>query len=300
MRRLPWLLVVAVLGVVPAWAQYPEVDALLEAFFAKDLATVARHLPPSLEKSLSELPPTDRASIEQELLIAEKMKRERLRAVRGNGGEVLLTVNNPSEPSDQPVEISLEKRLSDGSESVLRLKVHGEEQPGKPDEAFTLWMRFVEGEWRLYEAQFPSGEKINLDDPGLLDRVSNSRLHANEASALGGLRTLNVAAVTYASTYPDVGFPPSLEVLGGDDEGEPSSTRSKLVAASLTTAPYEKSGYRFSYRPGGGSPIAAYTIVVRPIDFGTTGKRSFFADESGVIRYTDEAREPTVQDKPLQ
>ncbi len=299
MRRLPWLLVVAVLGVVPAWAQYPEVDALLEAFFAKDLSVVGKHLPPALEKSFSQLSPFDRASIEKELLLAEKMKRESLNVVRGDGGEVLLTVNNPSEPSHKPVEISLEKRLSDGAESVLRLKVHSEEQ-GKPDEAFTLWMRFVEGEWRLYEAQSPSGEKINLDDPGLLDRVSSSRLHANEASAIGSLRTLNTAAVTYASTYPDVGFPPSLEVLGGDDEDEPSSTRSKLVAASLTTAPYEKSGYRFSYRPGGGSPIAAYTIIVRPIDFGTTGKRSFFTDESGVIRYTDDAREPTVQDKPLQ
>src|SRR5579863_8468103 len=47
-----------------------------------------------------------------------------------------------------------------------------------------------------------------------IPNLLTARMSANEASAVGSLRTINVAAVTYSATYGD-GFPPSLGVLGG-------------------------------------------------------------------------------------
>lgn len=54
-------------------------------------------------------------------------------------------------------------------------------------------------------------------------------------------------------------------------------------------------GYIFSlmYR------TATFEIVAVPIQPKKTGNRSFYADETGVIRYTTENRAATAEDPPL-
>ena len=47
-----------------------------------------------------------------------------------------------------------------------------------------------------------------------IPNLLRSRMAANEASAVGSLRTINTAEVTYSNTYPTVGFG-NLGVLGG-------------------------------------------------------------------------------------
>jgi len=39
-----------------------------------------------------------------------------------------------------------------------------------------------------------------------IPNLLRSRMAANEASAVGSLRTINTAQVTFASTYPSIGF----------------------------------------------------------------------------------------------
>ena len=56
----------------------------------------------------------------------------------------------------------------------------------------------------------------------------------------------------------------------------------------LTTAPPDPSGH-----------IIHFTVTARPQKYGKYGTRSFFADESGVIRFTAEDRAPTVEDPAL-
>src|SRR5579862_8248747 len=64
-----------------------------------------------------------------------------------------------------------------------------------------------------------------------IPNLLRSRMAANEASAVGSLRTVNTAAVTFSSTYSD-GFPPSLGVLGGA-----SGTTTASCTASLLIDP---------------------------------------------------------------
>jgi len=59
----------------------------------------------------------------------------------------------------------------------------------------------------------------------------------------------------------------------------------------------EKSGYVFKYQRISNE---TYSIVARPKQFGTAGTRNFFTDQSGVIRVTNEDREATVNDEPLE
>ena len=56
-----------------------------------------------------------------------------------------------------------------------------------------------------------------------IPNLLRSRIAANEASAVGSLRTINTAEVTYASTYPMVGFAPDLDTLGGSGTSASSS-----------------------------------------------------------------------------
>ena len=114
---------------------------------------------------------------------------------------------------------------------------------------------------------------------------------------MGSLRTLNTAMVTYASTYPDLGFPSSISLLAGNGG---SSDHAGLIDPTLGTPPYEKSGYHFTYSSDGDSPNTTYKIKGRPMEFGVTGTRSFFTDQSGVIRSTKEDKEPTAEDSPLE
>ena len=52
-----------------------------------------------------------------------------------------------------------------------------------------------------------------------IPNLLRSRIAANEASAVGSLRTINTAEVTYASTYPSNGFASALTTLGPPSGG---------------------------------------------------------------------------------
>lgn len=133
-----------------------------------------------------------------------------------------------------------------------------------------------------------------------IPNLLRSRTVANEASAVGSLRTINVAAVTYASMYPKAGFPSSLESMGGSSPCTESSTSACLIDSALASG--LKSGYGFTYAPedaDGDQVIEAYTVQAVPINPGNTGNRSFCSDESGVIRSTT-SEVCTRESPPLQ
>src|SRR5437879_4046801 len=78
-----------------------------------------------------------------------------------------------------------------------------------------------------------------------IPNLLRARIAANEASAVGILRTLNTAALTYHASYPEAGYPARLEQLAGNS-GQPQTIETAgLVDASLTSG--QKSGYRFTY-----------------------------------------------------
>src|SRR5712692_9755584 len=71
-----------------------------------------------------------------------------------------------------------------------------------------------------------------------------SRIAANQASAVGSLRTINTAEVTYASTY-NTGYSLTLSALDGT--GVASINAAGLIDSILGAAPSVKSGYDFYY-----------------------------------------------------
>jgi prepilin-type N-terminal cleavage/methylation domain-containing protein len=122
-----------------------------------------------------------------------------------------------------------------------------------------------------------------------IPNLLRSRMAANEASAVGSLRTLNTAAVTYSTTY-GIGYPSALADLS--PAATATSTDADLIDSVLASG--TKSGYTFTWAGGGD----VYSITAAPTTPNTTGQRYFFTDQSGVIR-ADSAGAADVNSTPI-
>src|SRR5205814_5788358 len=101
---------------------------------------------------------------------------------------------------------------------------------------------------------------------------------ANEASAVGSIRTINTSAVTYSTTYPDVGYPIALTQLAPASPA--TSANADLIDSVLAGG--TKSGYTFAMTKGTstGTPQTTYDISAAPVST-SSGTRYFFSDQSG-------------------
>ncbi len=131
-----------------------------------------------------------------------------------------------------------------------------------------------------------------------IPNLLRAKMAANEASAVGSLRTINTSAVEYSTTY--FGYPGSLADLGGATTAAATSAAAELIDTVLAAG--TKSGYTFSYAAGTADAtgsVNTYTITATPVVVGTTGQRMFFTDQSGVIRANSTGSGATVSSTPI-
>ena len=140
-----------------------------------------------------------------------------------------------------------------------------------------------------------------------IPNLMRSRMAANESSAVGSVRTINTAEVSYAAAFPDTGFSADLASLGGSAAvcapGVAATTTSGCYIDSLLSVVAQKSGYKFDAagaKATGSLTNNIYTVTAVPLGVGSTGNRGFFSDQSGVIRYTLDGSVPTGASSPLQ
>jgi prepilin-type N-terminal cleavage/methylation domain-containing protein len=115
-----------------------------------------------------------------------------------------------------------------------------------------------------------------------IPNLLNARMAAYEASAVQSIKTINTAEITYNSSYPTVGYAPTLAVLGGVSPCTPSSTTACLIDNILASG--TKAGYNFTAIGSGGPPASSYYATAVPITVNRTGTRSFCSFEDAVIR----------------
>jgi type IV pilus assembly protein PilA len=111
-----------------------------------------------------------------------------------------------------------------------------------------------------------------------LPQMSKSRMHAQEMSAVAALRTINQVEVQYQSQFGQ--YATNLTQLGpaagaGTAEGAQAAG---LIPASLASG--TSNGYNFTLTQ---SP-SGYSVTAVPKTFGSTGRRTFFTDQTGIIR----------------
>jgi prepilin-type N-terminal cleavage/methylation domain-containing protein len=110
-----------------------------------------------------------------------------------------------------------------------------------------------------------------------------SRMRANEANAVAALRVIHTSAVSYATTYPDVGYPTSLLSLGGPSPCTATSTQACLVDNVLAMG--VKDGYSFVWTGDGVVPSYAFVLSATPQVVGASGQNMYCTDQTGIIRY---------------
>ena len=132
-----------------------------------------------------------------------------------------------------------------------------------------------------------------------IPNLLRARIAANEASAVGSMRAINTAEVSYSTLYPAVGYSPDMNSLAGSSCAAPTSGAACLIDTTLagaTTSATGKSGYYFTY---GTSSTLGYTITGTPASVGSTGVKQFYTDGTAVIRYATgaaaSATSPAIQ-----
>jgi type IV pilus assembly protein PilA len=123
-----------------------------------------------------------------------------------------------------------------------------------------------------------------------------SRQAANQASAVGSLRTINTSEVTYASTYT-TGFSSTLLQLDGTTT--PSDVNNAGLIDSVLGAG-AKSSYNFTYSagtPDTSGHINSYTCTADPVQ-GVGNGNFYYTDMSGVIRQNNSTTASST-DAPL-
>ena len=126
-----------------------------------------------------------------------------------------------------------------------------------------------------------------------------SVLRQTKASAVGSMRTINTAEITFASTYPSTGYSADLASLAGTACTSPTSAGACLIDSTLgaaVSATAGKSGYYFTYTADAN---VGYTLLGTPAHIGSTGIKQFYTDGTAVIRYNTgaaaSATSPAIQ-----
>ncbi len=117
-----------------------------------------------------------------------------------------------------------------------------------------------------------------------IPNLLRSRIAANQASAIGSIRVINTAEVTYSSSF-GLGFSATLAQLGPPASGPVSAAAAGLIDSVLAGG--AKSGYGFTYSPGLQDPTGrynGYTLNGDPTTPGSTGTAYYYTDQTHVIR----------------
>jgi hypothetical protein len=309
--------VVCVLAMAAIWstvvsaqeASTPQTarQALLEMFFSKTSGTFAKHLPAvtlaALEKSGA------LANLQQYSLLRSQLQTQGTNFQTFETGSVLLSGEDPK--TGQKVEVTVENDALRGERDDIELSFqtykNGQAQrtPFMPRMTFTMKQ---EGRiWKLNEISVTI--RLPLADPDLLKAMTESmkaRETANvsvtpvsvtppaqtatssagsDAQVLAAMRTILTAEITYATSYPRVGFTCTLSDLDGFGGGEPNEHQAMLINSGLASG--KKYGFVFTLSGCGGTPATSFHLSAAP-NANTFGRKAFCANQSGTIRSSDD------------
>lgn len=107
-------------------------------------------------------------------------------------------------------------------------------------------------------------------------KLDKARMHTQEMAAIQQIRTIHTAQTQYYSQFGR--YAKTLEELGPPASGAPGPAAADLIPGDLAKG--EKSGYRFIVQ----ATPTGYTINANPVVYNSTGRRSFYSDQTLVVR----------------
>jgi len=126
-----------------------------------------------------------------------------------------------------------------------------------------------------------------------IPNLLRSKIAANEATAVGSVRSVNTAQAAYAATYPKQGFAPNLSKFGADPRGPGAGSPDHAGFLDETLANDSCSGDAWCTKSGFQFRLTGicnqhrcneYVVVATPVST-STGTRSFCSTSDGVIHF---------------
>jgi prepilin-type N-terminal cleavage/methylation domain-containing protein len=122
-----------------------------------------------------------------------------------------------------------------------------------------------------------------------------AKISANESSAIGSMHTIVNAEISYTTSFPQIGFAPTILALGPGAGNQscpaagPTAANACIIDGVLSGAiggAAVKSGYGFEalgQNPTAGA-FRTYTAAAVPTAYNTTGTRDFCTFEDDILR----------------
>jgi type II secretory pathway pseudopilin PulG len=107
-------------------------------------------------------------------------------------------------------------------------------------------------------------------------RINTALVNAKEMAATREIHNLNQAQTQYMSQFGR--FATSLTELGPPPSGQPSPSGADLISGEMAKG--VKNGYQFILQ---GTQLG-FTVNANPVAYPSTGRRTFYSDQTGVIR----------------
>jgi prepilin-type N-terminal cleavage/methylation domain-containing protein len=120
-------------------------------------------------------------------------------------------------------------------------------------------------------------------------KLDKARMHAQEMAAIEQIKTLQAAQSMYYSQFGK--FATKLEELGPPASGQAGPAAADLIPGDLAKG--LKTGYQFILQGG----PAGYSINANPQNYGSTGRQTFFSDQTHVI-HQNWGSEPATANSP--
>jgi prepilin-type N-terminal cleavage/methylation domain-containing protein len=120
-------------------------------------------------------------------------------------------------------------------------------------------------------------------------KYNRTQMYMRETAAVKAIQTIHQMEVQYQSQFGR--YANSLTELGPPQSGQPGPASADLIGRDLSEG--EKTGYKFTLTgtPGG------YIVNANPVSYGSSGSKSFYSDQTMVIRENN-GPEPATANSP--
>jgi hypothetical protein len=276
-------------------------------FFGKTAGMFAKHLPTATRAALEKS--GGLASLQQFSLMANQLQTQGQNVQTFESGSLLLSGEDPK--TGQKVEVTVENDALRGDQDDIELTIqvykNGRPQKGPFMPQVTFSMKQEAQVWTLHEVSVTI--HLPLADPDFLKLITEKMgppagasgtmaprseisvpAAGNDTTVLAAMRTILTAEITYAGSYPTVGFTCTLSSLDGFGGGEPNEHQAMLINSGLASG--KRYGFVFTLSGCGGVPASRFQLAAAP-NGNSYGRRAFCADQSGVIRSSSDGNPAT-------
>jgi hypothetical protein len=296
-------------------------QALIEMFFSTTQGTFVKHLPEFTRTELEKAGALQ--NMQQYSTFISQIHAEGSTIETFDTGTVLLATKNLKTLEEFKVQVEHEA-LRDGQDDIevsFHIIKNGKEEPTPVRPLLTFSMKQESQIWKLNEIGLTL--RIPLADPQLLKAITekmkpqpgahvtltaqggnpaqsevtmqplptNSQVTSQVTSQItSAMKTILTAEVTYFATYPNTGFTCTLSDLDGFGSGEPNEHQAMLINSGLASG--KKYGYIFTLSECKGRPANSFLLTAVPGP-NTFGRKAFCADQSAVIRSSDDGNAGT-------